>query len=719
MDTLTADIVSNCISKYLNLKEYITLLCTDKKHNLLNKIEYWKNVLNSRYPEYFKIFYKNNYSVLSIKELIYCIKLYEQKEKKAIKKKEKESFGFKHKGNIKISISNIFSISCRFLSNQLSLTMLKNFTKDELFIPYEKFTEDEEPIEIYKSLNTSCRYNNINMVRKILDISNGKLWEKNKLQLNCSFYYSCLHGRYEIFMILLNDLSKYTKIFDGEYIKFLFPKQVVKALSGRFNLPPKYMQITELYLIACKGGNIHIVKWFHNILNTNKINFDNNMRGIKKAIESGDLDVVIYIINKIITYCKEDNPGDIANRIKYMLHESFIKACKLGKTKIVTYFVNTFIDSFFNIDVAYNDNFAIQVACNKGHTDVVKFLLDDKFKDKIKLDKCLAYAFRNGHIETGKILLKDPRINSVENENYALIESISNNRDESVEILLNEPKIIEYINNPDNNHNAIYLLNIALDFNKPLIVNLLLNNKNIKYENVNLQYIIGGGYGRGGGGIDLSIILDPRINTSNKYINHVLTRLSYYIYSGVDYKTIINELLEYLDPNFKFTKIDELFERMCREGDFKNSAMLLDKFGYIPTNKKKSLRTCIDGCIRTDNLEMFKCFTTKIKPNNDYLMKACGDNSINIVKYLVELPYIDINVNNNQILFHSVYHKHFEVCRLLLNSKRFKKASEVDEMIKDEEWDCNAKERLEYIAKKFRKLGSEYYAKWTESYIDY
>ena len=214
MDTLTADIVSNCISKYLNLKEYITLLCTDKKHNLLNKIEYWKNVLNSRYPEYFKIFYKNNYSVLSIKELIYCIKLYEQKEKKAIKKKEKESFGFKHKGNIKISISNIFSISCRFLSNQLSLTMLKNFTKDELFIPYEKFTEDEEPIEIYKSLNTSCRYNNINMVRKILDISNGKLWEKNKLQLNCSFYYSCLHGRYEIFMILLNDLSKYTKIFD-------------------------------------------------------------------------------------------------------------------------------------------------------------------------------------------------------------------------------------------------------------------------------------------------------------------------------------------------------------------------------------------------------------------------------------------------------------------------------------------------------------------------
>ncbi len=718
MGAPSADITSNCISKYLNITDYMALLNTDNEYNSLDKNECWKNVLNSRYPEYFKIMYKTNCTANIIKELIYSIELYEKIKNEKIKEKKEEhnnrlfSIVINYDKEFEVSISEIFSISCQLLSNHLSSFMLEIFTENELFM--EKSDKSKESIQSYKSLNTSCIHNNIDMVKIILEIGKGKLWEKNKKQLNCSFYYSCLHGRYEIFKLLLEDLLKYKKLFDTEYINFLFPTHNVKGLFSRYYRPPEYMHITELYIIACKGGNLDIVEWFYNIIGKDRFDFNVGMNSLKKAIKNGHLDLTKYIINKIKILCNDEkNKTDNIQRIKYMANESFLNACRSGKIKIFTYLIDN-----FDIDIADNDNFAIKNACNYGHLDVVNFLLDEKFNDKINLNNCLSCAFRNGHIEVGKILLKDPRVNCVENDNNAVYESIGNNRTNSLKILLDVPEIFEYMNNPDNKNDSIDLLNHACDFDKPNTIKLLLNNENIKYENVDLKYITVKEYVHENIE-DILIILDPRINTSDDYINHKLIQLSYETYSNIDYKKIINELLEYLDPDFKFDKMDKIFEHLCTNGEFKSIDMLLNKFKYNPPNKKKYLKLCIESSIKKDNLEIFKMFTIKYKPTNGDLLEACEWEAINIINYLIELPDIDVNYSNNQILNNCIYNKKFESCGILLRSNKFKKASEVDKNIKDDDWDCNAKERLEYIAGKFRKFELEYYAKLAESYIDY
>ncbi|GAG97326.1 unnamed protein product, partial [marine sediment metagenome] len=114
----SAEIVSNCISKYLNIIDYIALLNTAKKYNSFNKTEYWKNVLNSRYPGYFKIMYKTKCTANIIKELIYSIELYEKMKNVKIEEKKKKhndrlfSIVINYDKEFEVSISEIFAISC-------------------------------------------------------------------------------------------------------------------------------------------------------------------------------------------------------------------------------------------------------------------------------------------------------------------------------------------------------------------------------------------------------------------------------------------------------------------------------------------------------------------------------------------------------------------------------------------------------------------------------
>jgi hypothetical protein len=101
-----------------------------------------------------------------------------------------------------------------------------------------------------------------------------------------------------------------------------------------------------------------------------------------------------------------------------------------------------------------NDNYAIRVACENGHTDIVRMLLETRKVDLSTVDPSAKdnYAIRkaceNGHTEIVKMLLLEGVDPSAQN-NYALRLACENGHTKIVRMLLNSEKVDPSTQNND------------------------------------------------------------------------------------------------------------------------------------------------------------------------------------------------------------------------------------------------------------------------------
>src|SRR3989304_3981375 len=99
------------------------------------------------------------------------------------------------------------------------------------------------------------------------------------------------------------------------------------------------------------------------------------------------------------------------------IQQQFFEACKIGDfDKVKSLLVNE------NVNPAYNNNYAIQMASYKGHYNIVKLLLEDKRVNPADWNNnSIIWASFSNHYNIIKLLLRNNRvINSfnIDNKNY-------------------------------------------------------------------------------------------------------------------------------------------------------------------------------------------------------------------------------------------------------------------------------------------------------------
>ena len=107
----------------------------------------------------------------------------------------------------------------------------------------------------------------------------------------------------------------------------------------------------------------------------------------------------------------------------------FFNACQTGDVSAVTSLLSS-------IDPSDDDNWAIQLASNYGHVDVVKLLLTDPHVDpSVDGNWAIRAASYNGHIKVVYLLLTDLRVDPTVRNNYAIRWAKRNNHTEVVQLL--------------------------------------------------------------------------------------------------------------------------------------------------------------------------------------------------------------------------------------------------------------------------------------------
>lgn len=90
------------------------------------------------------------------------------------------------------------------------------------------------------------------------------------------------------------------------------------------------------------------------------------------------------------------------------------------------------------VNPADHDNFAIRAAAENGHLKVVQILMNDK---RVNPADAIAQASKNGHLEVVQLLLTDPRVDPSKYNNYAIGHASLNGHYEVVKLLFNHPKV--------------------------------------------------------------------------------------------------------------------------------------------------------------------------------------------------------------------------------------------------------------------------------------
>ena len=103
-----------------------------------------------------------------------------------------------------------------------------------------------------------------------------------------------------------------------------------------------------------------------------------------------------------------------------------------------------------NVNPSCTHNYALRLSSKLGHTTIVKLLLNDKRVNYID-DICTAFcrASEYGHIEVVKILLTNKGFTPAINCNEAIIKSYHNGYDKVVQLLWQDVRIKNSLNEDD------------------------------------------------------------------------------------------------------------------------------------------------------------------------------------------------------------------------------------------------------------------------------
>jgi len=144
-----------------------------------------------------------------------------------------------------------------------------------------------------------------------------------------------------------------------------------------------------------------------------------------------------YINESVKDLMKGKSDEDILKEISRLTpYQLLIKSCDNG------YLNGVKISLERGADPSYKNNYVIGYASYKGHTNIVKLLLNDRRVDPSAGDNsAIRNASENGHTDIVKILLNDKRVDPSERDNSAIRYASQNGYLEIVELLLNDNRV--------------------------------------------------------------------------------------------------------------------------------------------------------------------------------------------------------------------------------------------------------------------------------------
>ena len=126
----------------------------------------------------------------------------------------------------------------------------------------------------------------------------------------------------------------------------------------------------------------------------------------------------------------------------------FIEACQIGDfDKVKSLLVNE------KVNPTYNNNYAIRLASENGHYNVLKLLLGDNrvinfFKIADDSNWAIRWASQNGHYNIVKLLLEDKRVINffkiADRDNLAIRLASKNGHYNIVKLLLEDNRVINF-----------------------------------------------------------------------------------------------------------------------------------------------------------------------------------------------------------------------------------------------------------------------------------
>ena len=124
------------------------------------------------------------------------------------------------------------------------------------------------------------------------------------------------------------------------------------------------------------------------------------------------------------------------------MQEKFRRAVEIGDIGTVKSLLN-----HPDANPAGRDNFAIQIAAQKGYVKIAKLLLTIPRVNPAAMNNfAIRAAAQNGHIEMVKLLLADERTDPTADNNYAIRAAAKKGHIVIVNLLLEDPRVYPYKN---------------------------------------------------------------------------------------------------------------------------------------------------------------------------------------------------------------------------------------------------------------------------------
>ena len=166
--------------------------------------------------------------------------------------------------------------------------------------------------------------------------------------------------------------------------------------------------INLAFYYACKNARIDLLNYLLSFdCTSNYIKTQSNdQNGFFVACEDGQLSVIEYLLTHH-RYCDELNINK--EYFQTILNEALLIACKKGRTKVVKFLLSSSkIER--HADIHYQDDKALIIASQFKNFLVVKFLLTGKqLKRKANIhaynDAVFTVAYKHGHMEIVRFLL--------------------------------------------------------------------------------------------------------------------------------------------------------------------------------------------------------------------------------------------------------------------------------------------------------------------------
>jgi ankyrin repeat protein len=298
-------------------------------------------------------------------------------------------------------------------------------------------------------------------------------------------------------LLLLSRYMGRRRILSYNLIRYIFKRSIY---SHSYDPQDEIIILFKrIIIIACEKGDLKVVRLllsddvvqkYNSFYISIKIN-----GGYSKACIGGNLDMVKFILR----YSREQEISTKYIDPREYSNHPLVSACQLGHIEIVKFLLDDVMKLYPNINTTcINNADVIFVACKYNQIEILKFLLSQEMKELYpKTEPCepnnyaIMTACRSGNFEIVKLLLSDevlilyPNINPSAMSNSSIVYASQNSNYKIIKFLLSEDIISRFPNiSPSADENCV-LRNACEDEEIEIVKYLLSNDMVNRYPSIN------------------------------------------------------------------------------------------------------------------------------------------------------------------------------------------------------------------------------------------